>query len=422
MATFGTLQGATSTTLANVLKNLYVEPLVDQLNNEILVNQLLSVDSEHFEGLKAIIALHTSRSKGIGARLEGDDLPVAGNQQYAQAQYDMASHYGRVGVTGQAIMRSKSPAGAFVRSFDDELKRIKDDLALDFARQTYGTGDGVIATVNGTVTTSVTVPITSAEPIDKGYLYIGMSIDAGTSALPRNSLDGQATGTTIADVDASVPSITMSATVSMANLDKLTRAQNNNANVTKEMDAGIQKLFPTAANTVGGINAAAAGSKYWDCLRDTTGGALVLTGAGGLLLNWNRVAATGAKSSEVKTITTPGLVRRLFESADFKSNIRFVDQTDLVGGFESVSFQAGSGKITLYPDRLAPYGKVYMLHSKHVRMFSPGDWDFLARDGQPIKWQQEKDAWQAILYRYANMGTDRRNSTLVMSGLTDTGF
>jgi hypothetical protein len=52
-------------------------------------------------------------------------------------------------------------------------------------------------------------------------------------------------------------------------------------------------------------------------------------------------------------------------------------------------------------------------------VFSPADWDFLARDGQAVKWVQNIDAFQSILFRYINIGTNRRNTQLVMSGLTD---
>ena len=93
------------------------------------------------------------------------------------------------------------------------------------------------------------------------------------------------------------------------------------------------------------------------------------------------------------------------------------------GGFEAVSFQAGGGKVTLNPDRLAPRGKVFFIPKKNIRVFSPADWDFLARDGQPVKWVQNQDAFQSILFRYINMGTNRRNNSLVMTGITDTnGF
>lgn len=413
------LQGQTSTGLTDVLKNLYVEPLVGQLFDEILVNQLLEVDSEHFEGLKAVLGLHTDRSDGIGARLEGEDLPLAGKQQYGKLEYDMASHYGRVGVSGQAIARSKTPAGAFVRAFDFELSRIRDDLALDFARQIYGPGTGVIATID-TGASSATQTLEDAEALRKGFLYVGMRVDIGTAADPVNSVDGYGDVVHIIDVDPDAGTITFSSSVSTTTGHFVSRAGNNYTNATKEMDAGIQRLVSTSPTEVGGLDPTDPGKEFWDNLRDTSA-TVTLTGTNGFLINWNRVSERGARPADIRTITTPGIVRQLFESDDFLDKVRFVDNTELNGGFERITFQAGAGKIALYPDRLAPWGKVYMLHRSHIRMFSPGDWDFLARDGQPIKWQQDKDGWQAILYKYANMGTDRRNTSLVMSGIEDSG-
>jgi hypothetical protein len=409
-----TITGA-SASLYSVLKEFYLGPVQDQLNNSILVTQLLSLDKENLEGLKAVIPLHTSRSTGVGSRPESATLPSAGAQSYKRAEYDLAYHYGRVEVTGQAIAKTKSDSGSFVRAFDSELRRIKDDLALEFARQVYGSGDGIIATV-GTTQNSTTVVLSSDEALQKGFLYVNMSIDIGTAADPN------VVGTfTITDVDVAASSITVSAAANVtATTHKIFRAGNNaDSSVTYEMDAGLQKLISTSANTVGGLNAAGVGLKFWDNQRDTSGGAISLSN---LMINYNKVMAAGAKADGLGVLTTPGLVRRLFETNDFKANVRFVNSETMKGGFEKIQFAAGQGTLTLMADRLHPYGRIHFVDKKHIRLFSPADWDFLARDGQPIKWVQDKDAFQAILFRYSNLGTDRRNTSLVMSGLTDTGF
>jgi hypothetical protein len=108
------MAGATLATLSNVMKNFYLNGVQVQFNNEILIHQLLGVDSENLEGLKAVIALHNARSGGIGARGELETLPAAGAQGYGQATYDLAYHYGRAQVSGQAIHKTRSDAG---RSF-----------------------------------------------------------------------------------------------------------------------------------------------------------------------------------------------------------------------------------------------------------------------------------------------------------------
>jgi len=420
--------GAQLSTISNVLKEFYLGPVRDQLNSKVLAPQILNIETENLEGLEAVLPLHTSRSGGVGARAELGTLPVAGNQVFAQAKFDLKYHYGRVQVSGQAIAKSASDAGSFLRAMKAELDMIKDDLAIDFARQIYSDGTGTVV-LCGTSGPSQTVTIASAEPIKKGFLHIGMVVDINTVATGAPVANGSSV--TITAVNAATPSITVSGSSlgAVTSANGVARAGNvTNGPVVNEMDAGLQKILSTAANTVGGINAASAGNEYWDNQRDATGGALTLVAAGGqLLLNQNRAISAGA--SDLIAVTTPGLVRRLFASADFATagsggNVRFVNTKEYKGGYSSISFDVGSGPVTLAADRLAPWGKVFIIDRDHIKLFSPADWDFMQRDGLTIRSMgvgaPAQDAYEAVLFRYANLGTDRRNSSVVMSGLTDT--
>lgn len=410
------MAGALVSTVSSMLKYRYLGPIQSQLNSEVLVTQILSLDSKNIDldGLKAVVPLHTGRSTGIGARLEDEDLPAAGNQAYATANFDLAYLYGRARFTGQAIQKTKTDAGAFMRVVTEELDRLRDDLALDSARQFYGDGTGAIATVP-TGGANATQTLSSNEALQKGYLYPGMVVDIGTAANPTSVV----AGATITGVNVSASTVTFSASVTTTNNCVISRAGDNKANGTKEIDAGLQALIAGAANTVGGIDASQAANAYWDNLRDTSGGSISLDN---LMLNWNKAHAMGARADGVVVLTTPGLVRRLFASSDFKSNVRFVNSENMTGGFEKISFSSGSGQLTLVSDRLAPYGKVFFVDKGHIKVFSPGQWDFLSRDGLTIRWVDSRDAFQAVLYRYVNLGTNQRNTSLVMNGLTDTGF
>jgi len=415
---------ATLSTLTNILKEYYLPPVVDQLNNEILALQILDIDSDHIdlEGLKAVVPLHSARTGGIGSRAELDTLPAAGAQGYKRATYNLKYHYGRIQVSGQSISHTKSGAGAFLQAYKSELDGIKDDLALDFARQVYGNGDGRVAQCGVTSATNVVV-LNSSEALDKGFIYVGMRVDVGTTSDPNTLIDGEE----VTDVDVANKTFTVSTSITTSTSNWVYRAGNTDptdATIVKEMDTGLQKLISTSANTVGTLNAASAGLKFWDNQRDTTGGSISLVGNSGpaLLYQANRVFSKGVKSDQLKIVSTPGIARRLFETTEFKGSVQFVNSTMLKGGFESISFSAGSGQMNLVTDRLAPYGSMFFVPTKHIKLFSPGDWDFLAKDGQAVKWVQDKDAFQSILFRYANLGTDRRNNSLVISGITDTGF
>jgi hypothetical protein len=411
------MAGATLTTLSNIMKNFYLGPIQTQLNNEILVQQLLGWTSENLVGLKAVLPLHSARSGAVGSRGELESLPTSGSQGFAQATYDLAYHYGMVQVSGQAIAKTASEAGAVLQAMKVELDGIRDDLKLNFARQIYGTGDAIIQQC-GSSGPSTTITLPSAEAILKGFLYVNQVLDIGTNANPQALV----AATTVTDVDPSVPSITIGTSVTTTAAHFLYvqgSAGPSTTYVNKEMDGGLQKVVSTAANTVGTINGAAAGSKYWQNIVNTTGGAISLST---LMQLGNQSWQAGASSGEVATITTPGLTRRLFETADFKSLVQFINQTEFKGGFSEVSFNVNGNQYKLYPDRHAPWGKVLGLHKKHIRLFSPADWDFLSRDGLTIRWVSGVDAYQAGLFRYANIGVDRRNTHFVASGLTDTGF
>ena len=408
------MAGADLTALSAVLKEFYVGPIAEQLNTNVLISQVLRTDAENLEGLKAVIPLHTGRSGGIGARGENVTLPTAGAQKYQRATYDLKYLYARVQVSGPAIAKTKSEAGAFLQAMKSELDGIRNDLQLDFSRQLYGDGTGAIASIPTGAAANATQTLNSNESVQKGFLYIGMTVDMGTIAAPT----ARYSGLTVSDVDPVNGTVTFSSAVTPTNGDFLFRAGNVVAAGPYEIDAGLQKIIATAANTVGTIDATATGNKFWDNLRDTSGTWTLDQ----LQTNWNKVNNAGGMADQMVLVTTPGLVRRLFATSDFKSNVRFVNSQTLQGGFEKIAFSAGSGNIELIADRLAPYGKAHFVDKNHIRLFSPADWDFLSRDGLTVRWVTDVDAFQAVLFRYVNLGTDRRNTSLVMSGLTDTGF
>lgn len=400
-------------TVSKVLKDRYLGPLNRQLNDEIAIFNLLEIDSKaiDLDGNQAVVPLHKGRSNGIGARREMEDLPPAGYQPFEKVTYDLQYLYGRAAFSGQSIQKTKTDAGAFIRVMTEELDRLREDLALDLARQVYGDGTAIITTIP-TGVASATQTIASAEPTDKGFLYPNMVVDIGTLA------DPDARGTrTIASVDGTT--VVFTAAVSPTNGDAIFRTQNAaDSSVSKEI-MGLQGLVSTSNNTVGGLNSATAGNEFWRNLKDSTGGAI---GLSALLQQYNRVAAAGANPADLLWLTSLGIARRLFESADFKSNVRFVDEKEFQGGFTGIKFASGGAMVNLVTDRLAPWGRIYAVDKKHIKVFSPGGWDFLSRDGLTVRWVSDKDAFQALLFRYLNLGTGRRNTSLVMSGLTDTGY
>ncbi len=414
------------TSLTSVLKEYYVGPLAEQLNQDVMVTSILKTNSQDIEGLKAVVPLHYGRSAGISSRTEGGTIASAGNQKYTRAVYNLKYHYARVQVSGPSISNTRSDRGAFLQAMKSELDFIKLDIELDQARQYYcgadvpGTltpGLGVIGVVATSGVTGSVVTLTDAQPIYKGFLYIGMSVDfiASPSTLHRT--------TTITDVNVATPSITVSTATSIADADQIVRAGNvtdiTDITTNAEIDAGLARLVRDG--TVGGIDPTTTGKSFWKGQKTSVTSTPDIA-LDDLLQQHNQLLNAGAKAKNLTMVTTPGLVRRLFNTVDFKDNVRFTDQKTLDGGFEEITFAAGNGPMRMNSDRLAPWGDVMAIDLETVQVYSPADWDFLSRDGLTVRWVTDIDAFQSILFRYVNLGTSRRNSSGVLTGYTDLGY
>jgi hypothetical protein len=397
------MAGATLATLSAILKDYYLPPVVEQLNNEVLLLQRLEKRDQELFGNQAIVPLHTGRSGGIGARPESGALPAPGAQSYTKAVYNLKYLYGRVRVSGPSMAKTASEAGAFLQSLKSELDGIRNDLRKDVSRQVYGDGTGIVAALTGVGTGTATVTLASDEPIRHGFVYVGMVVDIGTAANPTL----ESASRTITAVNVATPSITLDASITAAGTDKVFRAGAAGAGVVYEIDGGLQAAVSAAANTYGGINAATTG--IWDNYRDTTGGALALDN---LMKAYNQQRVAGGNLTAI--ITSFGLQRAFFNL--LQSKVQYVTPTKLSGGFQSLDFQG----MPLIADIDAPFGKIFFLDESTLKVFSNRDWHFLDEDGNVLKWNNGFDEWEAVLARYMNIGATRRNNQLVMTGLTDT--
>lgn len=405
------MPGANLTTVSSILKDLYLPPVIEQLNNEVLFLQRLETRNQEIFGNQAVVPLHKTRSGGIGARGEDIALPSAGNQGYARAVYDLKYLYGRLRVTGPSMAKTRSEAGAFLQVLKGEMDGLRQDLKQDLSRQFYGDGSAQLCQCAASgPSNTVTLNATSgAEAIRKGFLHIGMIVDIGTTS----DYDVIAAARTITDVAVGTPSITIDgAAVTTTTSHFVIRSGAAIDSSTIYETAGLQQIVATSANTFGGINAASAGNSYWDNLRDTSGGALALDT---LTKAFNQVNIAGGDVSIM--ISTFGLQRALFNL--LQGQVRYVEPTEIRGGFKVLEYM---GK-PFVADRHHPFQKIHILDEKYLKVWTNRDWHFIDDDGTVLKWVTGYDAMEAVMRRYLNLGVNRRSTLMVISGLTDsTGF
>lgn len=394
---------ATITALDKILKEFYLPPVVEQLNNEILFAQRLDTDSSSLYGRRAIVPLHTGRSGGVGARGEMEDLPTPDVQKYNEAIYTLKYLYGAVQASGPAMELTSSNEGAFLEAFKSELDGMRDDLKHDTTRQIWGDGTGAVAQC-GTTTSSATVVLASDEALRKGYLYIGLPVDIGTVASPASLVSAEA----ITAVDVANKTITVTTAITTSGSHFVSIAGANG----KEIAGGIQAMVPVdpTTGTYGGINRATAGNEFWRSQElAATAGAVSLDD---MQTADNMVSVVGGRTSAM--VTSYGVQRKVYNL--LQAQVQFVEPMKLQGGFRTLS----QNDKPIIADRHAPYGRVYFLDERFIKIFSNRDWHFLDKDGQQIKWVQNKDGWQAFLVRYMEIGAKKCDSQLVYHSITDT--
>lgn len=439
---------ASLNTLSNILKEYYQGPVVEQLNKEVLLLSRLESKSEDLVGKRAYVPLVAARTTGIGARAENATLPAAGAYTYERAIYDLKYLYGKTAVTGPSMAKSKSEAGSFLEVLRSELDGLRMDLQKDLARQIYGNGSGKIATATAGSTTQMTV---GKEVLNKGQLYVGMLVDlydvsdAGTGGatppVPTYS------GVTITAVNASAGTITFAAqAAALASGDFVTRAgvkiyTAQEAPVNAEPPAnpgtwaesdevdGLQKIVSATAR-LGGIDPTAAGKEWWKAqvvaYADRKGTARETNTLKDLTLDDIQIALNKARTAggyPTAVVTTLGIQREFYKLLD--DSVRYIEPESLnyAAGFKTLSYNG----LPLIADIEAPYGKMHILDESTLKVYSDQDWHFLDNDGQTMRQSGDKDAFEAVMVRYMNLGATRRNNQIVITDIAvdqtfDAGF
>jgi hypothetical protein len=103
---------ATLTTVNEILKEVYEGQINDQLNQErVLIKRLERTSdnvTDNIGGKYVVFPVRSGRNHGISYRGEGEQLGIAGKQQYKAAQEQLKYGYGRVKVTGQLMRLART--------------------------------------------------------------------------------------------------------------------------------------------------------------------------------------------------------------------------------------------------------------------------------------------------------------------------
>ena len=119
---------ASISTLSAILKDFYLGPLQEQLNQEVLVYNLFEKATVDWSGRRVIIPVHVARNSGVAFGPDDGTLPTAGQQEFEPLEVDAKFLYGRFAITGPAIASAKSGPNAFITYIEAEMNKLAEDV------------------------------------------------------------------------------------------------------------------------------------------------------------------------------------------------------------------------------------------------------------------------------------------------------
>ena len=414
----------TMTVVDNILKEVYEDRLRDQLQSDVLTLRRIEKTSEGVSedvgGKYVRFPIRTSRNHGMGSRLENEALPNARTQGYASAQVNLSYQYGSIHLTGQTFELAERNPQTFASALQAEVDGLKEGLAKDMNRQVYGTSLGELAVASSGTTTTFVVPNAEAQYLEQD-MYVNIWDDSGTAFhvdatgnpnFTITSVSKGATNTTVTFTPASVNAI--------ASGDSMRRQGSSiNATTGKEI-VGLREIIRDSGTL---FNIDPSSYPVWKSEVDSNSGTPRALTEGRMIQMVDRIRVNGARPSVI--FTSLGVRRSYFNL--LSQQREFVNTKKFTGGFEGLAFAGAGGEIPVVEDVDCPPGRMFFVSEKELKLYQAGDWSFMNRDGS--NWQRVVgvssgqvnyfDAYVAMMFKYCQLGTHRRNAHGVIEDLIE---
>ncbi len=329
------MAGQTLAAADAVLKDLYVGPLVEELNQKSFLLDQIERDADHIDhtGRRAVVPVHKNRNRGRRSIADGAQLPKAGAQQALDAIIPMRYHTQGIELTDQSIEATKKDEGAFISLLTWETKGAATDMKKDMNRQCFGLGNGVLAKGH---TASKEFTLKTASVYEAQYIYVGDTIDVVL----------EATGVVTNGIEeAEVTEKTITATEATFKLSKELKAELASSttygiyihgNRNDEMD-GLRNIT-AGKRTLHSINSETAGNSFWEGQTQAVGTSISATAVAGqssFEQLADKVGSQGNGDVEI-FLTSRGIRRRLADT--YESQKRFNDgkAVDVHGGYSAI--------------------------------------------------------------------------------------
>lgn len=418
----------TLSTADAALKEFYLPAMREQLNQTNALLMQVEKNSTDIEGRRAVLSLHVTRNSSVGARAEGGDLPGTtlgiGNQGYAEERVPLKYNYGRIQLSGPVIRAMRSDRGSFVRAMESETRGVTNDLKRDVNRQLWNDGSGIIvglATDAGGDNTVALDTATSSYPSTRArqrQLEVGMLIDIGTTA-DIDAISGASTPRTITAVSfatlpgtITVDGAALAATTAGTHFVFRAEIVADGAPAGVEL-TGVSKIVASSGTL---FNVDPSTYPSWVSYVDSNSGTNRSVSENLFASVMHNVEIAGGAPAN-QWWSSDG-VHRAFANL-LTAQKRFTNTVEVKGGFKGLDVTAGGGSIPLLWERDVPNNAAFLLNTEHLTQFEMSDWEYMDDDGAVLSRRDNKDAYEATLYKYHELTTDKRNAHGKLADLTE---
>jgi len=381
-------------------------------NKNVLWNNLISNVARSTGSIEngKVLTLHYKRNVGSAAGSDVLTLPTAGAQGRIQANVEIKKNYQTISISDAVIQASQKGEEFLLDMLDGEYKGAREDMARQLSRQGYGYGNGVIAQVNGAVSSDTTVVVDNLVlgTSIADYIEVGNAIAFTTNNLYGSASDPTPGTTVFAIVDSIIDANTFKTTSAISTADDtyLVLAHSKGSTTPDTSNFGMEVMGLKGLIDDGSILGADnkfQGIKpedymFWNSYVNDNGTTLRDVTDALLQTTFTHVDKIGSPKF---AITSPTVFNTYGNT--LSADRRYTDTMTLKGGFTGVKFN----NILLVTDYDCADNDLYMIDPTTISVEDLGPIAFINKDGKIL--DRDGTKFGATLTYYANLAISARN-------------
>ena len=358
------------------------------------------------------VPLRTARHGGVTSLAnDGNNLNATTGATFSRGSIAVKTHTGAFNISKLAIEASSGDRMAIKGAFMAQADSLVSDFSRDLNRQVYGHPSNIVAQIIGSTSgTEFTVTQPNSATIDDGtaidyygsvngdlapveYLTANMRIGIGTAVALGGTISSVADGGS--GTTGTVYTTAAGTAAYLAN-DAISILDGSGGGTSAAMD-GIRAALSstTGTYTYAGVARSTTG---WTPQFGSVSEALSLSRMELAYLRAKKYAQEGDKYAIFVNITLYKKYGDLLTAMR-----RTVNQTELVGGWSGLAFEAGAGQVGVFLDTNVPDGEVVGLDLDSWNLCQVSDMSWVEQGSDNLLRLQNTITYQAALVWFMNV-------------------